>query len=238
MIHYVYVHRYKTGKNKGDIFYVGKGTGKRLYSSASRNAHWHNINKKYGRSSEIIAYFLTASDALDFEVIKIKEIGVDNLCNKSDGGDSGFFGCKHTDESKRKISEFMVGEMKKRMSSDEFIHPCKGRVLSKESRALISASVKSHWDSMRVESKDVRAKKIKESLNTPESIKLRSEINSGKKNPAYDHKIRVFEHESGIGFVGTQHDLFCKKHAHKGNLSAVVLGKRKSTGGWRYVGEI
>lgn len=42
---YVYVHKKKTN---GEVFYVGKGSGKRAWSAFGRNSLWKRTADKYG----------------------------------------------------------------------------------------------------------------------------------------------------------------------------------------------
>jgi len=49
---YIYLHR---RNDTGEVFYVGKGTGKRATETHSRNSHWHNVVNKAGFTAEIIA---------------------------------------------------------------------------------------------------------------------------------------------------------------------------------------
>ena len=46
---YVYVHK---KKSNGEVFYVGKGSGKRAWSSFGRNEIWQRTANKYGLKFE------------------------------------------------------------------------------------------------------------------------------------------------------------------------------------------
>ena len=48
---YVYVHKKKTN---GEVFYVGKGSGKRAWSAFGRNSLWKRTADKYGWLVEIV----------------------------------------------------------------------------------------------------------------------------------------------------------------------------------------
>jgi hypothetical protein len=101
----VYLHRKPVD---GSIFYVGIGNKeKRAHHFYGRNAHWTNTYNKYGASVEIVANVATRELANELEEFLIEEIGIDNLCNKTQGGD-GFKG-EHTEESKNKMSKTRTG---------------------------------------------------------------------------------------------------------------------------------
>lgn len=100
---YVYEHiRLDTNQ----VFYVGKGHGYRLTSTKDRNKHWHNIVNKVGFKA------IKVVENEDEELILLAEIErIDQLrklgyklCNITDGG-QGISGLKHSEESKRKMSE-------------------------------------------------------------------------------------------------------------------------------------
>lgn len=230
---YVYVHRYASGEKEGEIFYIGKGTGKRIYSSASRNNHWHAIKNKYGRNVEIIKSEMTSDEACKYEIELIKSIGIDNLCNLSPGGDSGAFGYRHTEEWKKKNSELSKLRWKEKKLDPDFINPLIGIKHSEERKEKSSKIMKESWASKSEEYRKNRAEKIKKALNTPESISLRSRINSGERNPSYDKTIRIYHHKNGEIFTGTQHQLIKKYNLNQGNISMMSIGKRKSAYGWR-----
>ena len=62
---YTYIHR---TPDTNDVFYVGKGMGKRAYLSENRNRWWHNkVNKHGGFVVEIVAGWPTELEALEHE---------------------------------------------------------------------------------------------------------------------------------------------------------------------------
>jgi DNA repair ATPase RecN len=79
---YIYGH-YK--KDTGELFYVGKGSGKRAWSK-SRNKHWHNVVNKHGYVVKILEDGLTDEQAFSRERELIAEVGLNNLTNMLDGG--------------------------------------------------------------------------------------------------------------------------------------------------------
>lgn len=78
MKHYVYVHR---RKDNNEIFYVGKGTGSRYRTHKTRSKEWEEIVSKYGVLYEIIKYFETNIEAMEYETYLINN--TDNLINKN-----------------------------------------------------------------------------------------------------------------------------------------------------------
>ena len=87
MEYYVYKHiRLKDGS----IFYIGKGKGDRMYSADRRNEHWKRIVKKDGGfTAQLIKDNITDEEALQLEMCIIKEIGMENLTNMTEGGNGG-----------------------------------------------------------------------------------------------------------------------------------------------------
>lgn len=81
---YVYLH---INKSNGNVFYVGKGSGKRAYDIRNRNYHWNNIVKKYGFDVNIVADNLTNEEAFLLEMRLISFYGINNLTNMTIGGD-------------------------------------------------------------------------------------------------------------------------------------------------------
>jgi len=129
----VYIH---IRPDINEPFYVGKGIPKRDKSKYGRNQYWHNIvNKNNGIfESKILFEGLSEEEAL----LKEREIELD-LKNKGYiltniiecGVKAGTTGMKHSEESKRKISEGLKGH----------ISPNKGKKMSKESSEKKSKSM-------------------------------------------------------------------------------------------------
>jgi len=105
---YIYEH---IRPDTNAVFYVGKGTDKRMHSKHRRNAHWNNIVRKAGgftvrevcRHEDEELVFLAEQERID----QLKRLGV-KLANKTDGGE-GPSGMRHTEEAKIKITEAQLG---------------------------------------------------------------------------------------------------------------------------------
>lgn len=71
--YYVYHH---VNKINNDIFYVGKGKGKRAYDTIGRNQYWLNYTKKYPEFEVVIVYDnLLEEEAFELEIKEINKIG-------------------------------------------------------------------------------------------------------------------------------------------------------------------
>jgi len=121
----VYIH---IRPDTNEPFYVGKGVPGREIRTCGRNQYWHNIvNKNNGIfESKILFKGLSEEEAL----LKEREIELELrnkgyiLANIAECGvKAGTTGMKHSEESKRKISEGLKGH----------ISPNKGKKMSKES---------------------------------------------------------------------------------------------------------
>lgn len=108
---YVYVHRKAT---TGEIFYVGKGCGKRAYAvGVDRSVHWNRLVKKHGHTIELVASGLQEwyAHELERELIAYhgrKNLGLGPLINKTDGGE-GVSGLVFTQESLKRLSDSHLG---------------------------------------------------------------------------------------------------------------------------------
>jgi hypothetical protein len=80
---YVYLHL----KPSGEVFYVGKGTGKRAWSRNLRNRHWKYIVAYHGFVVQIHTDKLTEDQAFELEKQLIKHYReIETLANVTDGG--------------------------------------------------------------------------------------------------------------------------------------------------------
>lgn len=106
----VYTH---TRLDTGAIFYVGKGTARRVRRATNRNPHWHRIVAKAGGfGSQIVKADITESAALQLECETIARLRAEGvaLCNMTDGGD-GISGYRHTAAARQAMSDRMKGSI-------------------------------------------------------------------------------------------------------------------------------
>ena len=104
---YTYTH----ATPDGDVFYVGKGIGHRVYSMRDRSWLWRDrFNRLDGIIMKIVARFETEQEAFDHErkLIEIYTAQGFNLVNLTEGGE-GVRGYKQSPELRRRRSEKMRG---------------------------------------------------------------------------------------------------------------------------------
>ena len=102
----VYIHMKHTTR---DIYYIGIGNNiSRAYHYGDRNDHWKKTYNKHGIIVDIISSDISLEAAKEMEKHLIASIGLKSLCNKTSGGE-GFFGGKHTEETKEKIRQAKLG---------------------------------------------------------------------------------------------------------------------------------
>lgn len=110
---YVYTHHKAT---TGEIFYVGKGHGRRAWEKADRNPFWKRIVSKHGVVVKVAQDGLQEWAAFELECDLIalhgrRNLGDGSLVNLTDGGD-GASGTVVGDETRAKLSatNTMVGK--------------------------------------------------------------------------------------------------------------------------------
>lgn len=140
---YVYIH---VKPNDGEIFYVGKGKGYRVYSKHGRNKFWKNIVNKYGLDIFILENNLTEEEAFELEEKYIESIGrrdlnTGTLVNMTNGGE-GMMGRKLSEEHRQKISETLTGHRHPEETRQKISKARTGRKLSEEHKCKISEAAK------------------------------------------------------------------------------------------------
>ena len=136
----------------------------------------HNCKFLYENISETNAH---CNEMNLIEIIGRKDKGLGPLINKTSGGE-GWYGSKHTEEAKRKISEATKGEK----------HPMYGKKLSGEHKRKISNSLKGRilseeWKRKISESNKGKHNCLKGRKHTEEEKQKMREAQMGKKNHNY-----------------------------------------------------
>ena len=107
MTYYTYTH----STPDGDVFYVGKGSGHRAFSSSDRSIAWRKmVGKHDGYAIKIVARFATESEAFEHERLLIdrhRKQGL-MLLNATNGG-LGVEGHCQTEELRAYKSQLMRG---------------------------------------------------------------------------------------------------------------------------------
>jgi hypothetical protein len=187
-IYYVYV--LKTSIN--EVFYVGKGSGDRMYKhikiAQGKSRNRDKNPKLYNKISHIlknggyvitepIAQFRNEKDCFNHEIQTIKKYGIENLCNLTTGGE-GTSGYLLSEETKQKMSN-----AKKKYWSERKNNP---RIVSDETRKKISESKRgeknpSYW----------KGKKL--------SDEVKQKMSNAKKNTIFsdEHKRKISESLKG-----------------------------------------
>ena len=140
---YIYRH---IRPDTNEVFYIGKGLedSNRHLSKQGRNKYWHNIvNKNNGQYEvEIMMDGLTHEEAIGKEQEFI-QLYFETLCNLSLGGESGHYGCKHSEETKKKMSEshkhLEFSEEHKRKLSDNIKNINDNRIYTVELRGKLAS---------------------------------------------------------------------------------------------------
>jgi hypothetical protein len=117
--YYIYFH---INPLNNEIFYVGKGHGKRAFDKKNRNRFWKFYTKKYNYIIDIIEDNLSEEQAFEREIFYINKIGrrdlgdgpLVNLTNGGEGpsGTTHNLGKVRTPEQRLKYSQCNIGKRK------------------------------------------------------------------------------------------------------------------------------
>jgi hypothetical protein len=218
----VYIH---IRPDINEPFYVGKGVPGREIRTCGRNQHWKNIvNKNNGVfESKILFEELSEEEAL----LKEREIELD-LKNKGCiltniiecGVKAGTTGMKHSEESKRKISEGLKGH----------ISPNKGKKQSKETCDKKSKSMLGKKVRLGMKDSDETRKKKSEAFKG----RIYSEESKQKKNEKLkDKNIYIFYNLlNDEKFKGTRREFQDKFNLNGGRLSQLINNKISKYKNW------
>jgi hypothetical protein len=114
MIYYTYIH----ATPDGVVFYVGKGSDRRVYSMKDRSWEWYEEMQKHdGILMKIIRKFDTEQEAYDHEQELIKDYKAQGLklVNKNDGG-PGPTGYIVTEARKQHLHNVLTGYKHKQVT--------------------------------------------------------------------------------------------------------------------------
>jgi hypothetical protein len=111
------VYQHRRGDNN-QVFYIGIGIdSKRAFEKCNRNRYWHNITQKVGYEVDILFEGISYLDACKVEIGLINDLGrldlgLGLLVNMTEGGEGGSAhkGCKHSEQSKEKMSKAKEGK--------------------------------------------------------------------------------------------------------------------------------
>ncbi|MES1979549.1 MAG: hypothetical protein V4451_16020 [Pseudomonadota bacterium] len=141
---YTYVHR---RADTGEVFYVGKGQGKRAYDKKHRSIFWKGVATRHGLEVQIVDRFERERDAFRHEKVLIhlfREIGA-ILCNFTDGGE-GCSGYKFSDEARlARNAAIKIAQARPEVKAKQAASlsaALKGKTFSAERRAGMSAAKK------------------------------------------------------------------------------------------------
>ena len=163
----------------GEIFYVGKGKGKRCYDVIhSRNELFKNIINKHVNDTKVDFLYenLTEEEAFKLERQIIKEYWDNGLCraNFHEGGCGGNTGKYNDKERSKKLSM----AAKKRVGK---LNPMYGKTHSEEVRKILSE--KNKGKRLSEEHKEKLIKANSKRKKTVEEIERIRNLNLGKKMP-------------------------------------------------------
>lgn len=207
--YYVYTHHINGRK---EPFYVGKGKLRRGWETKSRTKEWFDVASGSNVSIKIVQHGMTEDESLRLEEILIhhyRQEGIP-LCNKAKGGVKGG-GWKHTDESKRVMSEKKSGE-------NNYYY---GRKLPERTRKIMSILATG-------EGNPFYGKKL-----TEEHKSKLLECNSGKNNKFYNHEVYDFYHKDHGKVSCTQNELRVTYNLKHPGVSFICSGKQIEHYGWR-----
>lgn len=142
--YYVYVHRYASGPKEGQVFYVGKGSGRTFkransFSPSARSKEWFEEYEKYGVIVDVVAEFSMEVCSFSIERALIASYGKENLVNKTSGG-QGTSGSTVSEQNRKIASDRLKGIPPSRKAIDAAINKNSKRVLTKCGKSFRSIS--------------------------------------------------------------------------------------------------
>lgn len=207
--YYVYAHKIS---GESEFFYIGKGKGKRAWSTHNRNKIWRDVAMTGQVTVEILQCNMSEDDALLLEewlIAKLRSLKIP-IANIASGGARGG-GWKHKEETLKILREIKSGENNPRYGAR---HKAETKKIMSE---IASGSGNPFY-------KKTHSDKTK---------KLISEKQSGSLNAFYNPKEYDFWHPTyGIVTCTQNHLRKAYKLKHSG-VSTICSGKQLSHYGWR-----
>lgn len=183
---YVYLH---LRGDTGEVFYVGKGIGRRAWHTFKRSRWWRAIYEKHGREVLIVKDGMSEPCALSLERMLIAKFK-GQTCNLTDGG-QGISGYRHTPEAIEVMREKKVGYRPKRLSPEHYKEigaARRGTKMSDEPRAKMRAAKVGRQLTPEWRANLSRAQKGRK--HSPEHVKNQADAQRGKKL-SEEHKAAI-----------------------------------------------
>jgi Mor family transcriptional regulator len=213
---YLYFH-YRLDTD--EVFYIGKGKGRRAYNKEARNLYWKRIVDKVGYKVEIVQDNISEWEALMLEMDMIslyKKMGY-NLANFTWGGQRGPTGHKMSAITRKKKSEAVKGEK----------HPQYGKPRSRETKEKLSKIAKEQFKDPTVRKKQAEYAKLSGGHRVPHSEETKLKLS--KPYPCFINSIT-----NEVIPSGTNLKALCEKYGlTNANMYKVINGQMKAHKGWR-----
>lgn len=237
-------------KESDEVFYIGKGSGKRYLTRKRENKFFMNVLNSHNCDSIILKNNLTEKEAFDLEIVLIDYYRKRSrlLTNIADGGENPpkIYG-KRPKAWRDNVSRGLIEAHKK--------HPEYGRLSSERMKAFLKTDAGKEFLRKSLESRstkefrEIQSIKCKKANNTPEYRKRHSELmkkiyssealrdrERGKNNPRAQ---RVQQFDPDGTFI-KEYDTITQASKETGigiaRISDVARGNRKTAGGfvWRF----
>lgn len=137
---YTYMH---ARADDGQVFYIGKGKGRRAWSTAGRSVWWRNVVQKHGLEVRLLAEWPDEASAFSHEQLLIdvfRERGAP-LVNLTRGGE-GATGRVPTEQHRARISLAMRGKKASAETREKLRAARRSRVISLKTRQRQSVALK------------------------------------------------------------------------------------------------
>ncbi len=174
---YVYQHR---RIDTGEVFYIGKGSGKRAWKKSSRTEWWKRIVAKAGgRTVEIVFRCSDEQEAFNKEAELIAGCGFLKLCNMRGGGEGGY---SQTEEMKEMARKRMTGRIVSDATREKMRAASTGRRHGEETKAKIrAANIGKKRSPLSDAAKKALSDSRKGKVRSPEHCRAISEAKKGVK---------------------------------------------------------